>query len=351
MALIKCSECGGTVSDKAEKCPHCGCPVSCIIQNLQEDDENIVKTSIENEPNINNEKKQKAPTNKKKSRQRGKKQKVKTERFFWMILVIICVIIIAVLLDRRFFQKSKPEPAPENVYSEEDEIYEYAVKAVKQYMSDYPDMEMVNIGCHEYANGKNLAIYINGRHENIYGINERATKSIFDLETDEVKVTTVDYKISIGTELDLEKVLALCNGEIEEDVEKSSEPEKRKEDNPVVVRVTNKVNIEEDIYNGQYTPRVEFDFKVENKTSKAIKGIEGVLTVKDMFGKEIVKINCDFTGHTIAVGSIGTYNSLGIDINQFMDEHIKLYNESYSDLQFEYEVSCIVYNDGTSEKY
>ena len=27
MALIKCSECGQMVSDKAEACPHCGCPV------------------------------------------------------------------------------------------------------------------------------------------------------------------------------------------------------------------------------------------------------------------------------------------------------------------------------------
>ena len=27
MALIKCSECGGTISDKAKACPHCGCPI------------------------------------------------------------------------------------------------------------------------------------------------------------------------------------------------------------------------------------------------------------------------------------------------------------------------------------
>lgn len=27
MALIKCPECGGTVSDKAKSCPHCGCPI------------------------------------------------------------------------------------------------------------------------------------------------------------------------------------------------------------------------------------------------------------------------------------------------------------------------------------
>lgn len=27
MALIKCSECGREVSDKATTCPHCGCPI------------------------------------------------------------------------------------------------------------------------------------------------------------------------------------------------------------------------------------------------------------------------------------------------------------------------------------
>ena len=28
MALIKCSECGKDVSDKADACPHCGCPAN-----------------------------------------------------------------------------------------------------------------------------------------------------------------------------------------------------------------------------------------------------------------------------------------------------------------------------------
>ena len=26
MALIQCPECGGKLSDKADFCPHCGCP-------------------------------------------------------------------------------------------------------------------------------------------------------------------------------------------------------------------------------------------------------------------------------------------------------------------------------------
>ena len=27
MALIKCTECGNEISEKAEQCPHCGCPL------------------------------------------------------------------------------------------------------------------------------------------------------------------------------------------------------------------------------------------------------------------------------------------------------------------------------------
>lgn len=32
MALIKCSECGTEVSDRADKCPKCACPISSGIQ-------------------------------------------------------------------------------------------------------------------------------------------------------------------------------------------------------------------------------------------------------------------------------------------------------------------------------
>ena len=33
MALIKCVECGADISDKAELCPHCGCPTADSIEN------------------------------------------------------------------------------------------------------------------------------------------------------------------------------------------------------------------------------------------------------------------------------------------------------------------------------
>lgn len=50
MALIKCPECGGLVSDRAKKCPHCGCPMEKILL-LQEQNpipDSDVKTIPEN---------------------------------------------------------------------------------------------------------------------------------------------------------------------------------------------------------------------------------------------------------------------------------------------------------------
>ncbi|SHJ03454.1 zinc-ribbon domain-containing protein [Dethiosulfatibacter aminovorans DSM 17477] len=41
MALIKCSECGNQISDRAEVCIHCGCPVSEMDK--QEVNNNIVE--------------------------------------------------------------------------------------------------------------------------------------------------------------------------------------------------------------------------------------------------------------------------------------------------------------------
>jgi uncharacterized membrane protein YvbJ len=31
MALIKCPDCGKEISDKTEKCLHCGCPINPVI--------------------------------------------------------------------------------------------------------------------------------------------------------------------------------------------------------------------------------------------------------------------------------------------------------------------------------
>lgn len=118
----------------------------------------------------------------------------------------------------------------------------------------------------------------------------------------------------------------------------------------VVVTVTGKTNIEADIYSGRYSDRVAFEIQITNQTDKTIKGVQGVLTVDDLFGKKIISSNCDFTGQTILPGETVTYDGIGIDVNEFIDSHVKLYNEAFDDLSFSYKVNEIVFaNDGDSD--
>ena len=135
----------------------------------------------------------------------------------------------------------------------------------------------------------------------------------------------------------------------------SSEPNdtsvKAETEPPAVVTVTNKTNIPEDIYNGRYSPFVEFSFAVRNTTEKDIKGVQGVLTINDLFGDKIISFGCDFTGKTITAGQSVTFNNLGIDVNEFISEHVKLYNENYDDLQFNYAIESVVYTDGTVDEF
>lgn len=46
MALIKCTECGSELSDKASCCPNCGCPISTIISTNEANKKALQKTQI-----------------------------------------------------------------------------------------------------------------------------------------------------------------------------------------------------------------------------------------------------------------------------------------------------------------
>lgn len=93
---------------------------------------------------------------------------------------------------------------------------------------------------------------------------------------------------------------------------------------------------------------VNMIFEVTNNSDKDIKGVQGVLTVYDLFGVEIISINCDFTGKTIKSGDTITVSDLRYECNDFIDSDMKLYNTNYSDLKWAYKVTSIVYTDGST---
>lgn len=99
MALIKCTECGNMVSDKADRCPHCGCPVSIILGGSEKAPEKplaeepaqrpapapeaatpAVKPPVQETPAVNPEP------------QAAHDKKVQQGFIFAMCLVVLCII-------------------------------------------------------------------------------------------------------------------------------------------------------------------------------------------------------------------------------------------------------------------
>jgi len=104
---------------------------------------------------------------------------------------------------------------------------------------------------------------------------------------------------------------------------------------------------EKNIVKQRYGEFIELVYRVDNRTSNNIKGIEGIMHVKDMFGKHIMNISWD-TLESVSARSSKTFRDTGIDYNQFMDTHKKLYSTSYDALIFDFEFITVIFTDGTT---
>jgi len=128
----------------------------------------------------------------------------------------------------------------------------------------------------------------------------------------------------------------------------TTNPEQAKpEIKKVTLEITSKSFHEADIMSGDYQDQITMDLKFTNETDKEIKGVEGVLTFFDIFDNKIsaTKISYD---KGIPASQSKVWKS-GMDFNQFMDEDIKLKNTELKDLKYKWEVSTIIYADGTKE--
>ncbi|WP_258107253.1 hypothetical protein [Christensenella minuta] len=116
----------------------------------------------------------------------------------------------------------------------------------------------------------------------------------------------------------------------------------------LVVTVVDKVLHEANMDTYQLSDFVEFVINVQNDYDKEIRGVEGILTISDMFGKEIMSANLDITEESIPAGGSIQINDKGLDVNQFMDSHAKIRDTPFEDLIFTYEPTHILFTDGTS---
>jgi hypothetical protein len=113
----------------------------------------------------------------------------------------------------------------------------------------------------------------------------------------------------------------------------------------VDVVFTNKINIPRNRDAWRFSDRVEFIIDVTNNTDTDIRGVQGVVEVQNLFGVEIMSVRVDFTGQTIPARETTTFTGMGIDINEFRDSDVRLWNEDFEDLNFVYTVEMIVFAD------
>lgn len=153
-----------------------------------------------------------------------------------------------------------------------------------------------------------------------------------------------------------ESQLNIANDELE--AYKKAEEEAKKEslvqEGDVEVLLIGKGNNQDEFdkyekYSYLLDKRITFVFEVKNNTTKDIKGVQGIATIMDMFGKEVVSSNCDFTGKTIPAGGSITVDTLSYELNRYRNEELALYDTDYNDLLFKYQVTAIVFTDGTSK--
>lgn len=116
----------------------------------------------------------------------------------------------------------------------------------------------------------------------------------------------------------------------------------------IKVVCTDKGQLPENTDKWRFSNYATFVFELTNNGDKPIKGVQGILHIKDLFGSKIIDVGCDFTGHTIQPNETYVNNDLSLEINEFNSDQMKLYNEDYSDLNFEYEPTTVVFTDGTS---
>ena len=115
----------------------------------------------------------------------------------------------------------------------------------------------------------------------------------------------------------------------------------------VTVELTGKYVLPQDASARRYSDHVMFEFDYKNQTDKEIRGFQGITTFYDMFNKKIISINLENTD-SIAAGETIHCSDMYLDVNRFMDDHIKLRDTEFEDMTMSFVPTMVVFSDGST---
>lgn len=118
----------------------------------------------------------------------------------------------------------------------------------------------------------------------------------------------------------------------------------------IKISVYNKKILPIDYEKARFQEFIEIDYKVKNKSPKAIDGIKGTLDVYDQFDELIVSIRWDIS-KSVKAGESKKITGYGVDYNKYLDKYQKLYDTELKKLTFKYEFEQINFADGYKLKF
>jgi len=160
-----------------------------------------------------------------------------------------------------------------------------------------------------------------------------------DLEGKEVSKIIADEQVR------LEKVRKE-EEERKKELQRQKEKKEQELKNSIQITLDGKSVIPKNKDRWQFSDIINFDFTFENTTNKDMKGFKGVAIFNDLFGDNIKKVNVSYDK---IIGANNKTNWQGaIEVNQFMNEDIKLRDMEFTKIQFEFDMDTIIFSDGTT---
>lgn len=332
MAIINCSECGNQISDKAKKCIHCG---KVFEENTTELNEmiceecgNAIPESSKECPNCG------CPVSSK------PKFKFKLTKKAKIILCTIIGIIIITCVGTAIYNST-----PVQNYVVQVKHDRAALKVSETAFKEAKEAEKNND--YELAIKKYKAVIKEDRsykkaQDKIAKLQDTYKNQI--LSEAENYAQNKKYKEAIHN---VDKVITTL-GSTEELTELKQKYTELKASQYAKVAVVDKLSFPIDYSARRYMESISLIMEITNNSKKSIKGIEGVMDTYDLFGKHFMSVQCDFPFNEAVKAGETTYVYVDRDCNLYIDEDAKLYNTDFSNLQFFYNITKIVYADGTN---
>jgi len=101
------------------------------------------------------------------------------------------------------------------------------------------------------------------------------------------------------------------------------------------------------VFKANYSEHLGMEFTYTNNSQKTIKAFTGIMHFKDVFDREILKVSLTVDDFIIKPGQTVTDKSKSLELNKFNDVHNRLKTINLDSLKLDFEVTGILFSDGT----